>query len=238
VLIAGFIISGNQPKKVIVRALGPTLSGLGVSGALADPTIAIVNSSNVVVASNDNWRNTQEAEIAASGFAPPNDLESAIIATLAPGSYSAVVSGKNGGTGVGLVDLYQLDASSSIFQNLSTRGLVGTDQNVLIGGLIIGNGEQPVIVVRAIGPTLSGFGITQPLQDPTLEVRDGNGALIAFENDWQDNTPTAVKAALLQPHDSRESAVVLSLPAGNYTAIVRGRTGTTGVALVEAYRLR
>jgi phospholipase/lecithinase/hemolysin len=238
VLIAGFIISGNQPKKVIVRALGPTLSGLGVSGALADPTIAIVNSSNVVVASNDNWRNTQEVEIAASGFAPPNDLESAIIATLAPGSYSAVVSGKNGGTGVGLVDLYQLDASTSIFQNLSTRGFVGTGDNVLIGGLIIGNGEQPVIVVRAIGPTLSSFGITQPLQDPTLEVRDGNGALIAFENDWQDNTPTAVKAALLQPHDSRESAVVLSLPAGNYTAIVRGKNATTGVALVEAYRLR
>jgi phospholipase/lecithinase/hemolysin len=238
VLIAGFIISGNQPKKVIVRALGPTLSGLGVGGALADPTIAIVNSSNVVVASNDNWRNTQEVEISASGFTPPNDLESAIIVTLAPGSYTAVVSGKNGGTGVGLVDLYQLDASTSIFRNLSTRGFVGTGDNVLIGGLIIGNGEQPVIVVRAIGPTLSSFGITQPLQDPTLEVRDGNGALIAFDNDWQDNTPTAVKAVLLQPHDSRESAVVLSLSAGNYTAIVRGKNGATGVALVEAYRLQ
>ena len=238
VLIAGFVISGNQPKKVIVRALGPTLSTLGVGGALADPTIAIVNSSNVVVASNDNWRNTQEPQIAASGFAPPNDLESAIIATLPSGSYSAVVSGKNGGIGIGLVDVYELDAATSIFQNLSTRGFVGTGNNdALIGGLIIGSGEQPVIVLRAIGPTLSGFGITQPLQDPTLEVRDSNGGLIAFENDWQDNTPTAVKAALLQPQDSRESAVVLSLPAGNYTAIVRGKNGTTGVALVEAYRL-
>ena len=238
VLIAGFIVSGSQPKKVIVRALGPTLSTLGVSGALADPTIAIFNSSNGLVASNDNWRNTQEVEIAASGFAPPNDLESAIIVTLPPGSYTAVVSGKNGGIGIGLVDVYELDASTSIFQNLSTRGFVGTGDNVLIGGLIIGAGEQPVIVVRAIGPTLSSFGITQPLQDPTLEVRDGNGGLIAFENDWQDNTPTAVKAALLQPQDSRESAVVLSLSAGNYTAIVRGKNGTTGVALVEAYRLR
>jgi len=238
VLIAGFVISGNEPKKVIVRALGPTLSTLGVGGALADPTIAIVNSSNVVVASNDNWRNTQEPQIAASGFAPPNDLESAIIATLPSGSYSAVVSGKNGGIGIGLVDVYELDAATSIFQNLSTRGFVGTGNNdALIGGLIIGSGEQPVIVLRAIGPTLSGFGITQPLQDPTLEVRDSNGGLIAFENDWQDNTPTAVKAALLQPQDSRESAVVLSLPAGNYTAIVRGKNGTTGVALVEAYRL-
>ena len=238
VLIAGFIISGSQPKKVIVRALGPTLGTLGVSGALTDPTITVVNSSNVVVASNDDWKDTQEAQIAASGFAPPTDLESAIIATLPPGSYSAVVSGKNGATGIGLVDVYELDATTSIFQNLSTRGFVGTGDNVLIGGLIIGNGEQPVIVVRAIGPTLGSFGITQPLQDPTLEVRDANGGLISFENDWQDNTPTAVKAVLLQPQDSRESAVVLSLPTGNYTAIVRGKNGTTGVALVEAYRLQ
>jgi phospholipase/lecithinase/hemolysin len=238
VLIAGFVISGNQAKKVIVRALGPTLSTLGVSGALADPTMTIVNSSNVVVKSNDNWRDTQQSEIAGSGYAPPNDLESAIIATLPPGSYTAVVTGKNGGTGIGLVDLYQLDASTSIFQNLSTRGLVGSGNNVLIGGLIIGSGEPPVIVLRAIGPTLSSFGITQPLQDPTLELRDANGALIAFNNDWADNTPTAVKATLLKPSDSRESAIVASLASGNYTAIVRGKNGTTGVALVEAYRLR
>jgi phospholipase/lecithinase/hemolysin len=237
VLIAGFIISGNQAKKVIVRALGPTLSTLGVSGALADPTMTIVNSNNVTVASNDNWRDTQETEIAASGFAPPNDLESAIIATLAPGSYTAVVTGKNGGTGIGLVDLYQLDTTTSIFSNLSTRGLVGTGNNVLIGGLIIGNGEPPVIVLRAIGPTLSSFGITQPLQDPTLELRDANGALIAFNDDWNDSTPTAVKATLLQPTDNRESAIVASLATGNYTAIVRGKNGTTGVALVQAYRL-
>ena len=215
VLIAGFVISGNQAKKVIVRALGPTLSTRGVSGALADPTITIINSSNVVVASNDNWRDTQQSEIAASGFAPPNDLESATIVTLAPGSYTAVVTGKNGGTGIGLVDLYQLDASTSIFQNLSTRGLVGTGNNVLIGGLIIGNGEPPVIVLRAVGPTLSSFGITQPLQDPTLELRDANGALIAFDDDWNDNTPTAVKATLLKPTDNRESAIVASLAAGN-----------------------
>src|SRR5438552_12727101 len=188
VLIAGFIISGNQPKKVIVRALGPSLSTHGVSGALADPTVTIVNSSHVVVASNDNWRNTQEAEIAASGFAPPNDLESAIIATLAPGSYTAVVSGKNGGTGVGLVDVYQLDASTSIFQSLSTRGFVGTGDDVLIGGLSIGNGEPPVIVLRAIGPTLSSFSVAQPLQDPTIELRDANGALVSFDDNWKDNT--------------------------------------------------
>jgi phospholipase/lecithinase/hemolysin len=238
VLIAGFTISGKQAKKVIVRALGPTLSTLGVSGALADPTITIVNSSSVVVASNDNWRDTQETEIAASGYAPPNDLESATIATLAPGSYTAVANGKNGGTGIGLVDVYQLDATTSIFSNLSTRGLVGTGENALIGGLIIGNGEPPVIVLRAIGPTLSSFGIAHSLQDPTLELRDANGALIAFDNDWNDDTPTGIKATLLKPTDNRESAIVASLAAGNYTAIVRGKNGTTGVALVEAYRLR
>ena len=149
-----------------------------------------------------------------------------------------MVSGKNGGTGVGLVDVYQLDATTSIFSNLSARGFVGTGDNVLIGGLIIGNGEPPVIVLRAIGPTLSSFGIAQPLQDPTLELRDANGALIAFDNDWNDNTPTGIKAALLKPTDDRESAIVASLAAGNYTAIVRGKNGTTGVALVEAYRLR
>jgi phospholipase/lecithinase/hemolysin len=238
VLIAGFIISGSQAKKVIVRALGPTLSTFGVSGALADPTIAIFNSSNILVASNDNWRNTQETEIAASGFAPPNDLESAIIATLAPGSYTAVATGKNGGTGVGLVDLYELNVSTSIFRNLSTRGFVGTGDNVLIGGFIIGSGEPPVIVLRAIGPTLSSFGIAQPLQDPTLELRDANGALIAFDDNWNDSTPTGIKATLLPPTDTRESAIVASLAAGNYTAIVRGKNGTTGVALVEAYRLQ
>jgi phospholipase/lecithinase/hemolysin len=239
VLIAGFVISGSQAKKVIVRALGPTLSSnFGVSGALADPTIAIFNSSNAMVASNDNWRNTQETEIAASGFAPPNDLESAIIATLAPGSYTAVVTGKNGGTGVALVDLYELDAATSIFQSLSTRGFVGTGDNVLIGGLAIGNGESPVIVLRAIGPALSSFGIVQPLQDPTIELRDANGALISFDDNWKDNTPTGIKATLLAPTDDRESAIVASLAAGNYTAIVRGTNGTTGVALLEAYRLQ
>src|SRR5438105_4431667 len=148
-----------------------------------------------------------------------------------------VGTGQNSGTGVALVDLYQLDASTSIFRNLSTRGFVGTGDNVLIGGLIIGSGEPPVIVLRAIGPTLGSFGITQALQDPTLELRDANGALIAFDNDWEDNTPTGIKATLLNPTDARESAIIASLAAGSYTAIVRGKNGTTGVALVEAYRL-
>lgn len=238
VLIAGFMIAGNHPKKIVVRALGPSLANFGVTGALADPTIALFNSSNAVVASNDNWRDTQQAELAASGYAPPSDLDSAIIVTLAPGSYTAVVSGKNSATGIALVDLYEADNSPSIFQNLSTRGFVGSNDDALIGGLVIGTGEPAVIVVRAIGPTLASAGITQPLQDPTLELRNANGALISFDDNWQDNTPTAVKAALLPLSDNREAAIVASLAAGNYTAIVRGKNGATGVALVEAYRLR
>jgi phospholipase/lecithinase/hemolysin len=238
VLIAGFMIAGNHPKKIVVRALGPSLANFGVTGALADPTIALFNSSNVVVASNDNWRDTQQAELAASGYAPPSDLDSAIIVTLAPGSYTAVASGKNSATGIALVDLYEADNSPSIFQNLSTRGFVGSGDNVLIGGLVIGTGEPAVIVVRAVGPTLASAGITQPLQDPTLELRDANGALISFDDNWKANTPTAVKAALLPLTDDREAAIVASLAAGNYTAIIRGKNGTTGVALVEAYRLR
>jgi hypothetical protein len=165
-------------------------------------------------------------------------LDSAVIITLSPGSYTAVVSGKNGATGTALVDIYELDTATSIFRNLSTRGFVGTGDNALIGGMIIGSGESPLIGVRAIGPTLANFGVTQPLQDPTLELRDANGALIAFDDDWNDNTPTAIKAILLKPSDDRESAIVASLAPGNYTAIVRGKNGTTGVALVEAYRIQ
>jgi phospholipase/lecithinase/hemolysin len=238
VLIAGFIISGGQSKRIVIRALGPSLAKFGVTGALADPTIAIFNSSNALVASNDNWKDTQQNELATSGHAPPNDLDSAIIATLAPGSYTAVVSGKNSGTGVALVDLYEANNSTSIFRNLSARGFVGTGDNVLIGGLIIGTGEPPVIVLRAIGPSLAAAGITQPLQDPTLELHNANGALLSFDDNWKDNTPTGIKATMLPPADDREAAIVASLAPGNYTAIVRGKNGTTGVALIEAYRVQ
>ncbi len=238
VMIAGFIISTGPPKKIVVRALGPSLTSLGVNGALADPMIAIYNSNNVLVASNDNWKDTQQAELAASGYAPPNDLDSAIIATLPSGSYTAVVSGKNNGTGVALVDLYEVVTAGPIFTNLSARGFVGTDDNVLIGGLVVGNGEPPVVVLRGIGPSLAAAGIAQSLQDPVLELRDANGALIAFDDNWKDNTPTGVKATLLAPSDDREAAIVASLAAGNYTTIVRGKNRTTGVALIEAYRLQ
>jgi phospholipase/lecithinase/hemolysin len=239
VLIGGFIVTGPAPKKMIVRAIGPSLASAGLSGLLADPTLAIYNGSNTLIAINDNWKSSQQAEIMATGLAPQNDLESAVILTLAPGSYTAVVSGKSGATGIALVDVYDLDtAANSIFRNVSTRGFVGTGDNVLIGGLTIGAGEPPVIIVRAIGPTLASYGITQPLLNPTLQLFNANGTVIASNDDWKDQRATAIKATLLAPPNDRESTIVMSLGAGRYTAIVRGKDNTTGVALVEAYRLQ
>ncbi|MEY2492176.1 MAG: outer rane lipase/esterase [Verrucomicrobiota bacterium] len=239
VLIAGFIVTGAEGKKVIVRAIGPSLSSFGISGVLADPTVTVFDSNHNIVASNDNWKSTQQAEIQATGLAPQNDLESAVIATLPPGSYTAIVSGNNGGTGVALAEVYDLaPGSNSALYNVSTRGFVGTGDGVLIGGLIIGTGEPPVVVLRAIGPTLAAAGISNPLQDPVIKLFDANGALIAQDDNWHDSTPTAIKATLLAPTDDREAVIVASLAAGNYTAVVSGKNDTTGVALVEAFRLQ
>jgi phospholipase/lecithinase/hemolysin len=239
VLIAGFIVTGAEGKKVIVRAIGPSLSSFGISGVLADPTVTVFDSNHNIVASNDNWKSTQQAEIQATGLAPQNDLESAVIATLPPGSYTAIVSGNNGGTGVALAEVYDLaPGSNSALYNVSTRGFVGTGDGVLIGGLIIGTGEPPVVVLRAIGPTLAAAGISNPLQDPVIRLFDANGALIAQDDNWHDSTPTAIKATLLAPTDDREAVIVASLAAGNYTAVVSGKNDTTGVALVEAFRLQ
>jgi len=189
--------------------------------------------------SNDNWQDTQAAEIMATGIPPQNPLESAIVATLPPGSYTAALSGTSGGTGNGLVEVYDLEGStSSTLSNLSTRGYVGTDDNVMIGSFIIGPGDSPIIVVRAIGPSLAASGITDPLLDPTIELHDGNGAVIGFNDNWNDPQVQAVRATQLAPTDDHESAIVTPfLTPGNYTAIVRGNNNTTGVALVEAYRI-
>ena len=174
-----------------------------------------------------------------TGIPPKDNLESAILTSLAPGNYTAVLAGKNNGTGNGVVEVYDLEGtSSSTLANLSTRGYVGIGDNVLIGGLIIGAGDSPIIVLRAIGPSLASSGITNPLLDPTLELHDGNGAVIASNDDWKIPQIQAVRATLLAPTDDRESAIVHPfLSPGNYTAIVRGKNNTTGVAVVDAYQL-
>lgn len=239
VAIAGFVVSGDVPKRVLIRGLGPSLAASGVPSSLADPVLALFDQAGTALMSNDNWQETQAAEIIATGIPPTDALESAILATLAPGSYTAALGGRNETTGNGLVEVYDLDSNtSSTLANLSTRGFVGVGDNVMIGSLIIGNGDSSIVVVRAIGPSLAGAGVVNPLLDPTIELHDGNGAVIGFNDDWNDSQPQAVRATQLPPPDDHEAAIVAPfLTPGNYTAVVRGKNDTTGVALVEAYRI-
>ncbi len=236
VLIGGFIVTGEGDKNVIVRAIGPSLGEAGVAGALADPVLELHDGSGAIIATNDNWKATQQSAIEATTVAPTNDKESAIVKRLTPGNYTAVVRGKNRGTGVGLVEAYGLDGTAKL-ANISTRGLVQTDDNVMIGGFIILNAGTPTnVIVRAIGPSLAG--VSNALADPTLELRDGEGTLLASNDDWKDTQKTEIIATTVAPTKDKESAIVRTLGAGNYTAIVRGKNNSTGVALVEAYNLQ
>jgi hypothetical protein len=240
VTIAGFIVTGDINKKVLIRGIGPSLAASGVPTPLANPTLTLFDSSGNVTMTNDDWRNSPEAaEIMSSGLAPTNDRESAMIATLAPGQYTAQLAGKDNGIGNGVVEVYDLQSgTSATLANLSTRGYVGSGDNVMIGGIIIGQGDSPIMVFRAMGPSLANAGIANPLMDPTLTLYDSNGSQIAFDDDWQIPQVQAVRAVNLVPPDSRESVIVSPfLSPGQYTAIVRGKNNTTGVALVESYRI-
>ena len=239
VLIGGFIVTGTQQKKVIVRAIGPSLP---VAGALADPILELRDSSGGLIRSNDNWRiGGQEAEIIATTIPPTNDLESAIVETLPANNsaYTAIVRGVNNGTGVGLVEVYDLDRTvDSKLANISTRGFVQTGDDVLIGGLIV-LGQNPLrVIVRAIGPSLP---VSGALGDPTLELRDGNGTLIRANDNWRTGGQEAeIIATGVPPGNDLESALVETLPGNGalHTAIVRGVNNATGVALVEVYGLK
>jgi N-acetylneuraminic acid mutarotase len=248
VLIGGFIITGSDPKKVIIRGMGPSLSGVGVT--LSDPTLEL-HQGNTTLATNDNWKiddqtgQSQETTIRATTIQPNNDLESALVATLAPGAYTAILAGKNGGTGVGLVEVYDLaQAANSKLANISTRGFVDTDNNVMIGGLIVGGGgggPSAKVIVRALGPSVP---VAGALEDPTLELHDGNGNTVATNDDWKIDDQTgqsqeaAIRATTIPPSNDLESALIATLAGGNYTAIVRGKNNTTGVGLVEVYNLQ
>ena len=241
VMIGGFIITGSAPKRVIVRAIGPSLQQFNVPNPLADPVLELHGSTGALITSNNDWRETQEGEIVNTGLAPQDNLESAIVATLPPGAYTGVVSGRNGVSGVGLVEVYDLDlAAASKLANISTRSLVQTDDNRLIGGFILGsNSGAAKVIVRAIGPSLAQSGIANPLADPTLELRDSNGALLQANNDWQDNPSQAaqISASGLAPTNPLESGIATSLLPGAYTAIVAGNNGGTGIGLVEVYNI-
>ena len=237
VLIGGFIVGGSGSKEVLLRALGPTLTQFGVTGVLADPTLELHDGTGALITSNDNWRDTQQAAINATGLAPPNDLESAILRTFNPGNYTAIVRGKNNTTGVALVEAYDIDmAPGTTLTNTSTRGFVGVGQNVMIGGFISGNGVTRVII-RALGPTLAQFGVPNVLANPTLELHDGNGTLLASNDNWADTQQAEIQASGFAPPNALESAIIATRPPGNSTAIVRGKNNTTGNALVEVYIL-
>jgi hypothetical protein len=256
VLIEGFVVQGpaGSTKKIIVRAIGPSLIPFGITDALANPTLEIhdANNGNAIVATNDDWRTTQvgglitgdqSAEISASGFAPGNDLESAIIANLLPGSYTAVVRGLGNSVGTGVVDAYDVSAASPAkLVNVATRGLIQPGDKLMIAGFITQNGSVRA-VVRAIGPSLAAFGITNALADTTLQLRDGNGAIVVENDDWKirssdgGSQQAEIEATGLQPTDDREAAVVTTLPPGQYTAQVRGKPETTGTGVVQIYFL-
>jgi len=253
VMIAGFVVQGNAPKRVLVRAAGPSMAQFGVPDVLDNPRLELHDNTNVI-GTNDDWKTTQMggvitsdqvAEIQNSGMAPISSAESALIATLAPGSYTAIVDGVNGATGVGSVEVYDLDATSgSLLANISTRGFVQTGDNAMIGGFIVVS--QPTkVIIRVIGPSLTQLGLPDALANPQLELYDGSN-LIGRNDDWQSTQTVGIitsdqvseiERSQLAPSNPAESAIIATLPPGSYTAIVRG-ANNTGTALIEVYELQ
>lgn len=245
VMIGGFIIQGSQQATVVLRSIGHSLAANGIANAITDPTIELHDSGGNVIASNDDWISGPDAQtIASYHLDPPNSIESALMATLSPGGYTVVVKGYEdsstpAATGVGLFELYDLHlVPNSRAGNISTRGQVLTGNDVLIGGFIVGTGSQKTVVVRALGPSLSDAGVVGALSDPTLELHNGQGTLLASNNDWGQGPDAAtIQSEGLAPTRSQESALQAQLAPGGYTAIVQGFNGATGLGLVEVYDL-
>ncbi|MBA3543028.1 MAG: DVUA0089 family protein [Chthoniobacterales bacterium] len=239
-LIGGFIVSGSDPETVVLRAIGPSLAGSGLTNTLADPIFSLYDAAGALIATNDDWESDAgAAQIAANGLAPTDPSESVTLQTLAPGAYTFVVTGKDATPGIGLVETYDLSPlAASKLANMSARGSVGTGDNVLIGGFVLGEVASNTVVIRAIGPSLSNAGIANPLADPSLTVYDINGSALATNDNWQDDISASnIEQNGLAPTDPAESATILHLPAGAYTAIVSGANNTEGVGLVEIYDL-
>jgi hypothetical protein len=239
VLIGGFVVGGHQPKKVLLRAIGPSLAQFGVTGALTDPVLELHGSDGSLISTNDDWKETQQAEIELTGAAPSSDSECAIVVTVSPDRYTAIVSGKGTATGVALVEGYDLDQpADSQLANVSTRGLVQTGDNVMIGGFILGNGSGTTnVLIRALGPSLAGSGLTTVLADPSLELHDENGVLVASNDNWKETQEAEIEATAIPPQNDLETAILVTIPATAHTVVVSGKDGGIGVALVEVYRL-
>jgi len=238
VVIGGFIISGTLPKKVVIRALGPSLVAAGLTNALSNPTLTLYGSGGTAIAWNDHWRNSPDASsIASLGLAPSSDSESAIMMTLAPGAYTTKVEGINGGVGIALVEVYDTDLKGSRIANISTRGKVDTGDNVMIGGFVINGTQSASVLIKALGPSLAKSGVSGTLSDPTLSIYNSSGTLIYSNDNWKKTQKSQISATRMAPTDDRESAIIAILTPGVYTAIIRGANGATGVALVEVYTL-
>ncbi|HXE60755.1 MAG TPA: Ig-like domain-containing protein [Gemmatimonadaceae bacterium] len=239
VMIGGFVIGGSTSKTVVVTATGPSLANFGIANALANPTLTLVRSSDQsVVATNVGWRSAANAaQIQASGFAPSDPRESAILVTLPPGAYTAIVSGANGSTGVGMVAAYEVDHPESPLINLATRGEVLTGNDVMIGGFIVQGSGPQTVVVTATGPSLAQYGVANPLANPTLTiVRSSDQSVVASNDDWQSGPNAAqIQAKGLAPSNAKESAVMMTLQPGAYTAIVSGAANSTGVGVIGVY---
>ncbi|HSH39966.1 MAG TPA: DVUA0089 family protein, partial [Chthoniobacterales bacterium] len=241
--IAGIIITGTEPKRVALRGIGPSLAADNqpLNGRMEDPVLELFDPNGAFITSNNNWKDSQRQQIEESGFAPNDDRESVILRTLAPGNYTAVLSGKDNTTGLGLVEAYDRDATGAgRFANISTRGRVETGDNVLIGGFIAGRQDGPTnVVVRALGPSLASRGVPGPLQDPTVQLVNQNGDVINENDDFATSQQRSeVESRGLAPEDQREAALFQTVQPGNYTAVVRGKVDTTGVGLVEVYNVQ
>ena len=232
-MIGGFIIKGSAPKKVLVRGLGPSLP---LTGALSNPILELHDSIGKLIASNDNWI-SDRLNILGSLIPPLSERESAILTTLEPGAYTAIVHDVTNQPGLSLVEVYDLDAKDSFVANISTRGKVETGDNVMIGGFIVGGNLDTEVLLRAIGPSLASYGVSAPLQDPLLELHGRNGELISANDNWRSTQQAEIIATSLAPSDNRESAILPTLQPGHYTALVRGQNGISGIALVEVYNL-
>jgi hypothetical protein len=251
VMIGGFIITGTVPKPVVLRGLGPSLvnAGIPVTSVLNDPVIELRGASGALIISNDNWKDSPErAQIEGTVFQPTDDREAVILTTLPPAAYTVILTGRQPitgfgtTTGIGLMEVYDNNAAvDSTLANISTRGFVRTGTEVMIGGFMLGaNPDGTRIAIRGLGPSLASSGLTNLLADPTLELHDGNGALLISNDNWQDDPVSAAQLTAngLAPHDPKEAAIFATLPPGSFTAILAGKSGGAGIGLVEIYNLK
>ncbi len=240
-MIGGFIIQGSEFKTVVLRGIGPSLINSGINDALVDPVLSLYTGNGSLFWVNDDWRDSQQNQIQASGLQPSDDLESAMIHTLQAGPYTAVLAELNQTPGVGLVEVYDVDPSAnSQLANISTRGFVDTGNNVMIGGFILGGTQNARVAIRGIGPSLAGSGLNNVLADPTLELHNGNGTTLISNDNWQDDPVSAAQLSAngLALQNNLESGIFTTLAPGTYTAILAGQNGGTGIGLVEVYNLQ